>query len=50
MVIPIKNCKYKNSKECRNNKEFRHYIKDAKQELKRVYYDINNKYLKINLL
>lgn len=36
--------------ECRNNKEFRHYIKDAKQELKRVYYDINNKYLIVGKL
>ena len=38
------------NKECRNNKEFRHYIKDAKQELKRVYYDINNKYFIVGKL
>lgn len=38
------------NKECRNNKEFKHYIKDAKQELKRVYCDINNKCLIVGKL
>ena len=33
------------NKECRNDKEFRHYIEEIKKELKREYYDINNKHL-----
>lgn len=38
------------NKECRHDKELRHYIKDAKKELKREYYDINNKHLIVGKL
>lgn len=38
------------NKECRNNKEFRHYIEEIKKELKRECHDINNKYLIVGKL
>lgn len=38
------------NKECRYDKEFRHYIKDAKKVLKRECNDINNKHLIVGKL
>lgn len=38
------------NKECRNDKEFRHYVEEAKKELKRECHDINNKHLIVGKL